>query len=108
MHHFAFTHSLTLADAGGVPAKMVLFLSKQGGAPRPCHWLRVGKADFPEAIKLGRTLLSERINVAVVIAKAELTDRAIVASLSETLSSEGLGGCELLARPEPLSLRGAA
>lgn len=108
MRHFAFTHSLTLADAGGVPAKMVLFLSKQGATLRPCHWLRIGAADFPEAIELGHTLLSERINVAIVVAQAELPDSDIVAGLAEALSSAGLGGCELLASPEPLALQGAA
>jgi hypothetical protein len=108
MRHFALTHSLTLAAVESIPAKMVLFLRKPGEAARPCHWLRLDGIDFADAIETGRAALSESLNIAVVVASADVTDRAIAASLAEALSSAGLQGCDLQPCRDGFALSGAA
>ncbi len=108
MRHFALTHSLTLAGLESVPAKLVLFLSKTGESTRPCYWQRLDKGDFGQAVEAGRAVLSDTVNIAIVIAKAEVADGAIAAGIAEALSAAGLAHCELKACGEAFAFSGAA
>jgi hypothetical protein len=96
MRHFALTHSLTLIGNEESAEKIILLLRRQNEGALPCYCLRVDGADFEQAIAIGQAALSEKRNVAVVIAEDSVADGAVTESIARVLTAANLPHCQLL------------
>jgi hypothetical protein len=104
MHHFAWSHSLTLVGCASASVRIVLMIRKEQGRAVCCSWLRLEQAAFAEAIAIGAASLGDRSGIAVAIAGRDVSDSQIQCQIEQACSAIGLDQFQLATHRQGLTL----